>query len=268
MTEKKAKHERTANKAASVLMCAAVVGSSIFPAVSCIPVLAAEENPVAVSVAETSGDAPAETSTETPTEDTQATENTTAQEETEKESETEEAVDADSVYFTFNGGETPVAIKKATTVSDALKQMEDAGVITGDLTDAKMDVVDASGVRKVVFDSTAESSDKEEGKSEYLETVGNVYDYVANSTDGCTFVIYNDQAGVEIARLSAAKGKEEDRSSLDVTTVKAADASYKVTFDANGGKLSKDYSMVRAKGEKISYLDVSASNCFLSSTFP
>ena len=257
MTEKKAKHERTANKAASVLMCAAVVGSSIFPAVSCIPVLAAEENPVAVSVAETSGDAPAETSTETPTEDTQATEDTAAQEETEKESETEEAVDADSVYFTFNGGETPVAIKKATTVSDALKQMEDAGVMTGDLTAAKMDVVDASGIRKVVFDGTAEASD-EEGKSEYLETVENVYDYVSNSTDGCTFIIYNDQAGVEIARFSVVKGEEEDRSSLVATTV-TADASYKVTFDANGGKLSKDYSMFRAKGEKISYLDVSAS---------
>lgn len=254
MAKKKAKYEKNANKAASVLMCAAFVGSSIFPAASVIPVLAAEENPSAVAVAENTDQNSTEENTETSVEETKA-EDTNAQDETEKESETNAAADADSVYFTLKEGEEPVAIKKETTINEALKQMVDAGKISGDVADAKIDTVDDTGIRKVIFDSSVESTDKDDEKNVYLETVGNVYDYVAN-TDGCTFILYNAQG--EIARVLVTKGKEEDRSSLVVTGVNA-EASYKVTYDANGGKLSKEATSVRAKGEKISYFDTSAS---------
>ena len=283
-----------ANKAASVLMCAAMVGSTALP-VSTVPVLAADDS-TAVEVTETSTDVevagtddakPADTSASTEgTTDTKPAD--TKSDDGEKKDDTAsgktetETVDAESVYVTTKDGETPVAIKKATAIADALSQVLGTGGVTIDLTGMRMDAIAADGTRTVVVgtvtdvkadeskdnadsakaadDTKSDDKKDESGKTDAvsgsLSTIGDIYDYVDKAGAECNFVVYNAQG--EICRLAVSKGAATDRSALTVT--KAADTTtYKVTYDANGGKLDKEFVTVRGAGEKVSYFDVTAS---------
>lgn len=221
-------------KAASVVMCAAIMGTSL----SVSSVYAAGTGNASANVQSDVS----ETNTD----------------------ETASVLSEETISIIYNGevlaameNETPLedfvrsilGIEKKTTLATLFSNALSRIGISDDEADKdiRMDWVDENGIRTRLlpvvdadFDTTA-------------ETLADLYELAKCEEDGIALILFTDNK--EIARLSV---KVKDESTLVIEKTESEMEINSVAFDANGGELSDCTPILRANGELISYFDVSA----------
>lgn len=276
-------NRKITKKGTCLLMSAMVASGVIAPVASVTPVFASEKEVTVSSTIDTNVKTDKAESTKSSTENTKDTKTNTQTKNTTKSAETSK------ISFVIKDEKDPIEIKSDTAICDAFEQIMDGCKVQGDMTGAKIDAMDLSDYRTVVFENSVDSTNNTEKKvdteksdstekeksteksakeadaqkdeestkettaNNQLTTVKEVYDYVMKSK-GCIFIVYNAKS--EICRFSMTNDNEKN--ALSVTPIKT-DTSYKVTYNANGGKVDKEFTSIRAKSEKMSHFDVTAS---------
>lgn len=201
-------------KAASVIMCAALIGT-------CVPV---------ASVMALSS-------------------------ESITEKQAENAVDAASIgkiSIFYNGTEVPVEIDRTASLETFVSQILELAAISDDANDVRLDWVDADGLRTRLLPY---ANIDDETADDAIQTVLDLYALAEGQEDKITLVVFNDSC--EIIRLTL--GLADIAGTLAVDVVKGSpDTTYLVRYYANGGVLENTNTVLRAKGEAISYIENSA----------
>lgn len=225
-------NKKRLTQAASLLMCAAVVVPSYSP----VAVLAAAETPNDTQTT-TTGENPSDTDTGVDVVPEEG-------EGTGEENNGVETVEGISIYY--NGSTEPMVVEKDQTMEDFVKDIMEQEKLSFDAASMRMDMVDNTGkhIRVLTASDVIGSSD--------INTVQDLYEKVKEQTN-ISLVVYTDTE--EVLRVTVAAAKEDD-----IVEMKKSEVTpYKVTFNANGGKLEKEITLFRAEGETISYLDAAAS---------
>lgn len=243
--------KKIAMQAASVLMCAVVMGSTVLPK----PVYA-EKNESDSTLTETAEDI--------------------------QDEEIISGMSEEMLSIFFNEASELAVIEKGTALETfVLNILANAEIETDE--NMRLDWVDADGLRTRLLpavdlgkedtesDKDADS-DKDDSDSDTAQvgsdtaepdddiivgtpvpTVLELYLLAQEQEDGYTLVVFDDDR--ELMRLYVKDVAEENTLAIDVVD---ADDVYAVTFDANGGTLDNDKAMLRAGGEAVSYFENSA----------
>lgn len=151
------------------------------------------------------------------------------------------SIDSSTASVTFDGTQTLESFVQKLLAMTGVEMTDEA---------VRMDWVGADGFRNSI-----RTGDAEADAAQAIQTMGDYCEFVKSEGRAVTLVVFTD--ATDIARIVIS---ELEDGSMFVDVEKGTpEVSYLVRYDANGGQLEGNDFVLRANGEKLSYIETSAS---------